>query len=234
MNQHQNEHARVRAAEENPLLCDWDTPFEAPPFERFAAEHFRPAIEAGMAEQWAEIDAIAADPAEPDFRNTIGALELSGRSLRRASSVFFNLTGAHTNDALQAIERELAPLMAQHRSAIYLNDALFRRVDAVAKRPDGLDDEQRRVLERYHTMFVRQGGGLPLEKKQRLAAITERLAVLGTNSARTCLPTRRALRSFWRAKLIWPGCRMPCARLQRRPPPNAAWRASMSSPCRAR
>ena len=106
---------------DNPLLQDWATPFGAPPFEAIAPEHFRPAFDAGMAAQRAEIDAIAGDPAEPGFGNTIDALELSGRGLRRVSAVFFNLTGSHTNDALEAIQLEVAPVLARHRNAIFLN-----------------------------------------------------------------------------------------------------------------
>jgi peptidyl-dipeptidase Dcp len=147
-----------------------------------------------MAEQRAEIDAIAADPAAPSFRNTIDALELGGRTLRRVSAVFFNLTGSHTNDELEAIERDVAPKLARHRNAIFLDEALFRRIAALKEREDELDlsAEQRRVLERYHTIFVRQGAGLPPEKKQRLAEIAERLASLGTQFSQNVLADEKA------------------------------------------
>ncbi|WOJ90938.1 M3 family metallopeptidase [Methylocapsa polymorpha] len=169
-------------SEPNPLLEPWTGPFEAPPFHRFAAEHFRPGFEAALAEQRAEIAAIAANPEPPTFENTIGALERSGHALDRVASVFFNLAGSHTNDELQAIEREIAPALSRHRSEIYLNDALFRRVEALEARREklGLDAEQARVLERYYIAFKRQGGGLPAGAKARLAGIGERLATLGT------------------------------------------------------
>ena len=115
----------------NPLLEAWTTPFEAPPFDRFEPRHFRPAFDAALKQARAEIDAVAANPEPPTFANTIEALERSGRSLDKVASVFFNLTGAHTNDELQAIEREIAPVLARHRSETYLNEALFKRIDAI-------------------------------------------------------------------------------------------------------
>lgn len=166
---------------ENPLLSPWTTPFEMPPFEAIRPEHFPPAFEAAMAEHQREIAAILDNPEPPSFANTIESLERAGQLLDRVGSVFFNLTGAHTNDALEAIERDLAPLLSRHYSAISLNEALFGRIDAVAKAgAAGLNAEQARVLERCHTGFLRSGAGLPAEAKARLAAIFERLATLGT------------------------------------------------------
>src|ERR1700729_3817035 len=107
----------------NPLLQPWTGPFEAPPFDRFEPQQFRPAFDAALAQARAEIDAVAADPAAPTFANTIEALERSGRTLDRVASVFFNLAGAHTNDELQTIEREIAPILARHSSETYLNEA---------------------------------------------------------------------------------------------------------------
>ncbi|MEJ8570934.1 M3 family metallopeptidase [Microbaculum marinum] len=165
----------------NPLLRDWHTPHAVPPFAEIDVAHFAPAFEAALKEHDAELAAIAGDPGEPTFDNTIVALEKSGQSLRRVSSVFFNLAGAHTNDALQAIEREIAPVLSRHSSAIFLNESLFSRVDDLFARTDalGLDSEQARVLERYHTAFVRNGASLDPEGKKRVSEIAERLATLG-------------------------------------------------------
>jgi peptidyl-dipeptidase Dcp len=178
----------------NPLLAEWTAPFGVPPFPDIKPEHFRPAFDTALAEHRAEIDAIAADPAAPTFANTLEALERAGETLRRVSMVFFNLTGADTNEALEAVERDVAPLLAKHRSAIYLNEPLFRRVDALKAREAelGLTPEQARLLERSHLAFVRQGAALPPEKKERLAAITERLAVLGTQFSQNVLADERA------------------------------------------
>ncbi len=173
---------------ENPLLTAWTTPFGMPPFAAIRPEHYRPAFETAIAEHQREIAAIADNPEPPTFANTVEAMERAGRLLDRVASVFFNLTGAHTSDALEAIELEVAPLLSRHRSAIYLNEQLFQRIDAIVKAaPKDLDAEQARVLERYHTGFRRSGAGLPAEVKQRLAAISERLATLGTNFGQNVL-----------------------------------------------
>ena len=178
----------------NPLLQDWATPFGIPPFEAVQPEHYRPAFEAALAAQRTAVDAIAADAAEPAFDNTVAALETSGAALKKVSAVFYNLTGSHTNEALQAVEREMAPRMAQHRNAIFMNAALFRRVDALMRRRAALNltPEQTRVLERYHTIFVRAGAQLDGEAKARLAAITERLATLGTQFSQNVLADEKA------------------------------------------
>src|ERR1700723_2641680 len=132
----------------NPLLQAWVAPFEAPPFDRLEPRHFRPAFDSALSQARAEIDAVAANPEPPTFANTIEALERSGRGLDRVASVFFNLVGAHTNDELQAIEREIAPVLARHRSETYLNEALFKRVDALKADAAKLElsAEQARVL----------------------------------------------------------------------------------------
>jgi peptidyl-dipeptidase Dcp len=166
----------------NPLLEPWTGPFESPPFDRFEPRQFRPAFDAALSQARAEIDGIAANPEPPSFANTIDALERGGRSLDRVASVFFNLVGAHTNDELQAIEREIAPVLARHRSETYLNEALFKRVDALKADAAKLElsAEQARVLDRYHLDFTRAGAAASSDAKARLAAIAERLATLGT------------------------------------------------------
>ena len=166
----------------NPLLADWKTPFGAPPFGEIRPEHFGPAFDTALADHRREIDAIAGDPAAATFENTIVAMERAGRLLDRVSSVFYGLSGAHTNDDLLKLERELSPKLAAHGNAIRLNDAMFARIDSLWQRRDslGMDAEQSRVLERYHTNFSRSGAGLEKPKKDRLAAIGERLATLGT------------------------------------------------------
>ena len=173
----------------NPLLEAWTTPFGAPPFDRIHPEHFRPALDATMAAQRAVVARIAADPAEPGFENTIVALERSGLDLGRVAAVFFGLAGADTNDELQAIERDVAPLFSRHSDEIFLDGALFARVEALWARRDtlGLNAEQARVLERYHTIFQRAGAGLDAAGKARLAAINERLATLGTQFGQNVL-----------------------------------------------
>jgi peptidyl-dipeptidase Dcp len=180
--------------DDNPLLRPWTAPFEAPPFPELAPEHYRPAFDAALAEHRAEIDAIAGNPAPPSFDNTIDALEVAGQTLRKVSAVFFNICGTDGNDATEAIEREIAPVLARHRTAIMLNEALFRRVDDLHKRSDtlGLSDEQCRVLDRHHIAFRRAGAGLDAASKRRLAEIVERLASLGTAFSQAVLADERA------------------------------------------
>jgi peptidyl-dipeptidase Dcp len=182
------------AAQDNPLFEDWTAPFGVPPFERIAPAHFPPALERGFAEHDAEIAAIAADPAEPTFDNTIAAMERSGRPLDRVSNLFGVLCGAHTNDALLAVERDMAPRFARHYDGITLNAPLFGRVDALYHKRDalGLDPEAKRVLERYHLMFTRAGAALDAAARKRLAEIGERLATLGTTFAQNVLADEQA------------------------------------------
>ncbi|KRE00438.1 peptidase M3 [Bosea sp. Root381] len=174
---------------ENPFAARWETPFRLPPFEAIRPEHIRPAFDAALAKHKSEIEAIVADPAKPDFANTIEALERAGRALSRVGGVFYNLTGADTNEALQAIEREMSPITSRHWSAIMMDEGLFARVDAVFAGQDalGLDAEQARLLERSHKGFIRSGAKLGAEDKKRLAAINERLAALGTQFSQNVL-----------------------------------------------
>ena len=171
-----------RTATDNPLLENWTSPFGVPPFARIRPEHFLPAFTTAFAAHAAEVAAIASDPAEPSFANTIEALEQAGETLNRISNTFHVLAEAHTNDALLAAERELAPLRAQHWNKILLDERLFQRVDALYRRSGELEltPEQARVLERYHAMFKRAGAALDATAKARLAEINERLASLGT------------------------------------------------------
>ncbi|MHA1527988.1 MAG: M3 family metallopeptidase [Alphaproteobacteria bacterium] len=166
----------------NPLLAPWDAPFGLPPFDRIEEAHFRSAFAAAMAAQLAEIEAIANDPAAPGFANTIEAMERSGQALDRVSAVFFNLTSSHTNDELQSIQREVAPKLAAHHSAVLMNAALFARVRVLVDAGEalGLNTEQARVLELYHRMFVKAGAQLEGEARGRMTAIMQRLAELGT------------------------------------------------------
>ncbi len=168
--------------DQNPLLAEWTARFGLPPFGAITPDRFRPAFDAALAAHRAEIDRIAADPAAPTFKNTIEALERGGRALERVANVFFVLAGADTSDAIEAVERDVSPLLARHGNAIYLNRALYARIaDLYARRDSlGLTSEQARVLDRYHIRFVRAGAALEKNSQDRLAAINERLASLGT------------------------------------------------------
>jgi peptidyl-dipeptidase Dcp len=173
----------------NPLLQTWETPFGLPPFGDIELEHFKPAFAEAFKVQRAEIDAIAENNEEPDFTNTIEVLEGAGRQLRQAAAVFFNLSGSHTNEGLQEIERDVAPQFARHQMETLLNARLFARINALFEAKDRLDlnPEQQRVLERYHTMFVRAGARLEGDDRQRMNEINQRLAVIGTQFSQNIL-----------------------------------------------
>jgi peptidyl-dipeptidase Dcp len=179
---------------DNPLLEDWTGPFEAPPFALIEPAHFRPAFEIALKEARDDIDAIAQNPAPPSFANTIEALERSGRSLDKVAGVFFNLASAASDDELEAIELQMAPILSRHRSETYFNEALFARVEALKANEAllGLDEEQARVLERYHLNFTRTGAGLAADRKARLAEISERLASLGAQFGQNVLADEKA------------------------------------------
>ena len=174
--------AAQTAAGDNPFFEPSPLPYGMPPFDRIRDEHYKPALEAGMAEQRREIEAIRDNPEAPSFENTIEAMERSGRLLDRVSRVFFNLAGAHTNDTIQAVQAEMAPKLAAHSDAIYLDAALFARVHALFQQRDklGLSAEQRRLLEMYHRDFVRAGAQLDEASQQRLREINAELSSLST------------------------------------------------------
>lgn len=173
----------------NPLLEEWTAPFEAPPLDRIVPAHFPPAYAEAFARHEAEIGRIIADPSPPDFANTLAAFEKSGRLLARIDAVFFVLSGAATNEELQKIERELAPRISAHHNAVYLNAALFGRIDAVWQRRASLDldEESNKVLERIHLDFVRAGARLTQEARSRMDQINQRLASLATDFSQNVL-----------------------------------------------
>jgi peptidyl-dipeptidase Dcp len=166
----------------NPFLAPSPLPFEYPDFDVIREEHFLPAFAAGMAEQRAEVEAITADPGPATFENTIVALERSGATLRRVSSVFFTLVASCSTPGIRAIEAEVAPRLAAHADAITLDPVLFTRIEALfAARHDlDLDPESLRLLERYHRDAVRAGARLAPAEQERLKELNAELSALST------------------------------------------------------
>ena len=173
----------------NPLLDTWATPYGLPPFALVHSEHFLPAFAAALADQRSEIDALAAAAAAPTFANTLVAFDCSGRLLARVRELFFNLTAAETSPALQKVELEIAPKLAEHNSAIYMNAVLFARINAIHSQVDalGLSLEQRRLLDRVHLDFVRAGANLTDTAKTRYAQVVAKLAELTTHFSQNVL-----------------------------------------------
>jgi peptidyl-dipeptidase Dcp len=178
----------------NPFAAQSPLPLHYPPFDRIRDSDFRPAFEAGMAEQRDEIDAIAQNPADPTFDNTIVAIERSGRLLHRVRTVFFQLNDAHTSPERQQIQIELSPKLSAHRDAIHLDPALFARVRSLYERRAslGLDGESAQLLARTHTLFVRAGARLSDSDKATLQRINETLSTLMTRFEQNVLKGRRA------------------------------------------
>src|SRR5690606_30713157 len=162
-------------------LTRWTGPLGLPDFSAIADGDFAPVFDAALAAHEAEVAAIAENPQAPTIGNTLEALELAGEALDRVSAIFWCRAGAHTNKDIQALEREIAPKMSRHFSAIHMNAALFARIDALyqAREALGLDAETVRVLEKTWKRFVKAGAKLDEAGKARLAAINERLASLG-------------------------------------------------------
>ncbi len=178
----------------NPLLEPWTGPFETPPFELIKPEHFGSAFAEGMRAHLNEVAEIAGNAAAPTFENTIVALENTGRALDRVAGVFWNLTGADSNDALQAVERDIAPKMAEHSNTITSNERLFSRIDAVYRQRSQLklSPEDMRVLQRKHLAFVRAGAALDAAAKARIGEIKQRLAALTTNFSQNVLADEKS------------------------------------------
>lgn len=177
----------------NPLLQDWTGPFGLPPFAALSDDHFGPAFDAGLAQARTAIAAIADNPDPPSFANTIAALELAEATLDRVAGVFYNLAGADSTPAREALMRELAPKMAAFSSEVTMNRALFARIESLWTKRDtlALPPEEARVLELYRQMFIRAGAALEGAAADRMAAIKERLAVLSTAFTQNLLADER-------------------------------------------
>jgi peptidyl-dipeptidase Dcp len=174
----------------NPLLAKWEGPFGGvPPFDRVQIALFKPALEAAMAEQLAEIDGIAKNSAAPDFENTIAALERAGNTYDRVTTLYYIWASNMSTPEFQVVQREMAPRLAAFNDQITQNEALFKRIDAVYNSPAKakLNPEQQRLAWLYYTNFVRAGARLQPEAKKRLSEINQKLAGLFTNFSQNVL-----------------------------------------------
>lgn len=180
---------KSKVKSDNPLLNDFNTPFGVPPFDLIKAKHFKPAFLAAFDEQKKNVRAIIENNDAPTFENTIKALEYSGELLSKVSRIFSSLNSANTNDSLQAINLEIAPLSSKHRDDINLNDTLFQKIRSVYENRDSfkLTDEEKMVLEDTYKSFVRNGAGLSPEDKEKLRAINEELSLLSVKFGQNLL-----------------------------------------------
>jgi peptidyl-dipeptidase Dcp len=186
--------AQAAFGPENPFYAPSTLPFQAPPFDRIKDEDYRPAIEAGMRQQLAEIQAIADNPASPTFENTLTPLEKSGRLLDRATQAFNGVTGANTNPTLQAAKSALAPQIAAHYDAIHLNSKLFARISAVYHKRESskLDAESKRLIEVTYDEFVHAGAQLSQADKERLSKLNAEASTLSDSFNKKLLAANAA------------------------------------------
>lgn len=178
-----NRNNNEKQMNDNPLLTEWNTPYGVPPFNLIKTEHYLPAYNEAMKMHNAEIEAIVNSKEEPDFNNTIAALDYSGELLMRVDNVFENVNEANTNPEMQKIAKEVAPLLSAHYDNIWLNDKLFARVKAVndIKEALNLTTEQQMLLKKVYDNFVRGGANLPEDQKAEFRKINEQLSLLSIN-----------------------------------------------------
>lgn len=171
---------RAASNEGNPFLTEYSTPFGVPPFDQIKVAHYKEAFLKGMAEQKQEIDAIVNQRSMPDFDNTIAAFDQSGRLLKNVSTVFYGLNSCDTNDEMQALSKELSPLLSAHSDDISLNPRLFARVKEVYDRQADfhLDKEQTKLLEEVYKGFVRGGANLDAASQAKLRELNSEISML--------------------------------------------------------
>lgn len=179
---------------ENPFFVEWDTPFGVPPFGQIEDGHYMPAFREAMKRHGEEIEAIIANADAPTFENTVEVLERSGALLNKVESVFSHRTSALTNDKIQAIDREIAPLLSKHQDDVLLNGALFARLRSVYLQREKLHltPEENRLLEKKYKAFVRGGANLDEERKAELRKINEELSVLSVQFGENVLKENNA------------------------------------------
>ena len=178
----------------NPLLQESTRPYGAPQFDKIKSEHYMPAFKEGIAQAKAEIDAIVANSAQPDFENTIEAMERSGKTLNKVSSIFFNLLEADSDETLQQIAEEVSPLLNDYQMYVSLNEKLFARVKSVWERKEGLGlaQDQMTLLEKTYKSFTRGGANLQGEDRQKYAQLSEQLSLATIRFGRNVLAATNA------------------------------------------
>ena len=177
----------------NPLLAEWNTPYQTPPFSQIKLEHFEPAVDAAIACSRAEIEAIVSNPAKPTFGNTIVALERSGEMLNRVAGVFYNLMGTDATPEMQEVAQRIQPKMTELSNDISLNPTLFERVKAVYEKPGfGLSKVDKKLLEDTYKGFARSGAALSEEDKELYRKYSSDLAALTLQFGQNALKATNA------------------------------------------
>ena len=175
-----NSNSKGDAGGENPFFTEYNTPFQVPPFDQIKLEHFLPAIDEGIRQQEAEIQAIVDNSDAPTFENTVLAFDNSGNMLSKVNTVFGPLNSAVTSPEMQALAREMSPKLTRHRDNVSMNPILFQKIKSVYENRSsaGLDEQQIRLVEKYYQDFERNGANLSAEDQEKLRALNEELATL--------------------------------------------------------
>lgn len=182
----------MKKSDINPFLQDYNTPFDTIPFDTLKVEHFMPAIEEGLKEARENIQTIKDNPETPNFENTILALQTNGELLDEVTTVYFNLYSAESNDEFKALAQKISPMLAQYQNQVLTDSELFKRVEQVYQNQEGLNDEQKRLVEHYYKNFIRNGANLPPEKKKKLVEIDKELSTLSPKFSQNLLKSTNA------------------------------------------
>lgn len=180
--------------EKNPLICDSALPYGAPEFDKIKFEHYKPAFEAGIQEGKSNIDKIVSNTAEPTFENVIVAMEFASPILDKTSNIFYNLLEANTDEDMQNLAEELAPMMTEYSMYVSLNEGLFEKVKTLYNNKEslGLAPNQMRLLEKTYKSFVRGGANLEAEQKERYAELAEKGSLLSLQFGKNVLAATNA------------------------------------------
>ncbi len=178
--------------EKNPFLKTFGTPFDTVPFDKITKDDFMPAVEKGLEDAWQNIEKIKNNSDEPNFDNTILAFETSGELLDKVTNTYFNLYSAESDDELKALAQKISPMLAEFSSKVLMDPELFKRVEKVYQNQEGLNDEQKRLVEYFYKQFVRNGALLSHEKKKRLKEINTEISTLGPKFSQNVLKSTNA------------------------------------------
>lgn len=191
-----NKNKETKMDMSNPFFANAERPYGIPAFEQIETKHFMPAFEEGMKQQKEEIRAITSNPEEPDFKNTIEALEYTGELLQEVSACFFNLLETNNSPEMNEIAETVSPILSAHEDDIYMNEPLFERIKTVYQKREELDltQEQKRLLEETYKHFIRGGVNLSEEKQNRFRSINEQIAVLTVKFSNNVLAATNAYR----------------------------------------
>ncbi len=186
----------MKKSDINPFFQSYNTPFDTIPFDTIKLEHFMPAVEEGLKEARKNIQAIKDNPEVPNFDNTILALQISGELLDEVTTVYFNLYSAESNDELKALAQKISPMLAQFQNQVLTDSELFKKVEHVYNNQQGLNDEQKRLVEHYYKQFVRNGANLTPNNKKKLEEIDKELSTLSPKFSQNLLKSTNAFELY--------------------------------------